>query len=71
MPAGTPLKGLNYIKGRDDPVALEEHEYPEWLWTCLDQKKAVDDLDDSAGDEFCMHTPALFFALTFAPSLPA
>ncbi|PSS25338.1 hypothetical protein M430DRAFT_47813 [Amorphotheca resinae ATCC 22711] len=52
VPAGTPLKGLNYIKGRDDPVALEEHEYPEWLWTCLDQKKAVDDLDDSAGDEF-------------------
>jgi large subunit ribosomal protein L54 len=54
-PAGTPLKGLNYFKGRDDPVALAEEEYPEWLWHCLDKKKEVDgEGDKGAGDEFCM-----------------
>jgi len=33
------MVGLNYLKGRDDPVALKEEEYPEWLWRCLDVKK--------------------------------
>jgi len=28
-PAGTILKGINYMKGKDDPVALAEEEYPE------------------------------------------
>ncbi|KAL3417513.1 54S ribosomal protein L37, mitochondrial [Phlyctema vagabunda] len=51
-PAGVPLKGLNYLKGRDDPVALPEEEYPEWLWHCLDVKKSEGALDESMGDEF-------------------
>lgn len=52
--AGTPLNGLNYIKGKTDPVALADEEYPEWLWNCLEvQKKAADTADDEAGDEFC------------------
>ncbi len=52
--AGTPLNGLNYIKGKTDPVALADEEYPEWLWDCLDvQKKDSDAADDDAGDEFC------------------
>ncbi|TGO56155.1 hypothetical protein BOTNAR_0229g00210 [Botryotinia narcissicola] len=42
IPAGTILQGLNFLKGRDDPVALKEEEYPEWLWHCLDEKKAAD-----------------------------
>ncbi|KAL2070967.1 hypothetical protein VTL71DRAFT_13993 [Oculimacula yallundae] len=49
--AGTPLKGLNYMKGRDDPVALAEEEYPDWLWRCLDKK--VDEVEGGeGGDEF-------------------
>lgn len=47
------MKGLNYFKGRDDPVALAEEEYPEWLWRCLDKKKEVDgEGDKGLGDEF-------------------
>jgi large subunit ribosomal protein L54 len=45
------------MKDRDDPVALEEHEYPEWLWRCLDVKKDSDALDEGAGDEFCTQPP--------------
>lgn len=26
VPAGTPLKGLNYFKNKEDPIALEDHE---------------------------------------------
>lgn len=51
---GTVLNGLNYFKGKTDPVALRDDEYPEWLWACLDvQKKASSDVDADAGDEFC------------------
>lgn len=49
--AGTRMTGLNYLKGRDDPVALKEEEYPEWLWRCLDAKKE-EDLGEAL-DEFC------------------
>ena len=58
-PPGTVLNGLNYFKGKTDPVALPDNEYPEWLWTCLDvQKKADAEEDADAGDEFCT-SPAL------------
>lgn len=56
-PAGTILKGLNYLKGRDDPTALAEEEYPEWLWKCLDVDKKGKDGDELEGDEFCMSMP--------------
>lgn len=55
-PAGTPLKGLNYLKGREDPLALPEEEYPDWLWRCLDEKKS-DDPTALEGDEFCTSAP--------------
>ncbi|KAK3044198.1 hypothetical protein LTS18_001914 [Coniosporium uncinatum] len=32
VPAGTPLKGLNFMKGKQDPVAMKDEEYPSWLW---------------------------------------
>ncbi|CZR65907.1 related to mitochondrial ribosomal protein L37p [Phialocephala subalpina] len=51
-PAGTPMRGINYMKGKDDPVALKEEEYPEWLWRCLDVKKADDGEGGVEGDEF-------------------
>ncbi|KAJ1959342.1 hypothetical protein GGI12_004385 [Dipsacomyces acuminosporus] len=34
---GTVLKGLNIYKDGKDPVALKDEEYPEWLWTLLDE----------------------------------
>ncbi|EPX70970.1 ribosomal protein subunit L37 [Schizosaccharomyces octosporus yFS286] len=34
--AGTILKNLNIKAGGVDPVAKEDNEYPEWLWTLLD-----------------------------------
>lgn len=36
-PAGTPLKGLNILKGQDNVVALADEEYPDWLWEVLDK----------------------------------
>ncbi|GAA5832072.1 hypothetical protein JCM11251_002807 [Rhodosporidiobolus azoricus] len=36
-PAGTVMKGLNYIKDGQDPVALEDSEYPAWLWTLANE----------------------------------
>jgi large subunit ribosomal protein L54 len=54
VPKGTILKGLNYIKGRDDPVALGEEEYPDWLWHVLDVKKDTEGSAAEEGDEFCM-----------------
>lgn len=54
---GTVLNGLNYFKGKTDPVALRDDEYPEWLWSCLDtQKKTSSDSDADMGDEFCTLT---------------
>lgn len=48
--AGTPLKGLNFIKGKQDPVALEDNEYPAWLWTVL-EKSAANKNSGSGADE--------------------
>ena len=46
-PAGTVLN-LKVFKKGDDPVAKEDSEYPEWLWTMLDPKdnlKAIQNED--------------------------
>ncbi|KAK4703304.1 large subunit ribosomal protein L54, partial [Phenoliferia sp. Uapishka_3] len=34
-PAGTKIAGLNILKNGSDVVALEDHEYPSWLWTLV------------------------------------
>ncbi|KFA78180.1 hypothetical protein S40288_01400 [Stachybotrys chartarum IBT 40288] len=50
---GTVLKGLNYTKGGQDPVALKDEEYPEWLWSCLEVTQRVStDADNANADEF-------------------
>jgi len=51
-PAGQALSGINYIKGKPDPVALEESEYPEWLWHVLDGKPLDEGAENADGDEF-------------------
>ncbi|KAI8330353.1 mitochondrial ribosomal protein L37-domain-containing protein [Chlamydoabsidia padenii] len=38
-PAGVTLKGISFLKDGKDPVALEDTEYPMWLWDLLDEKK--------------------------------
>ncbi|CEP23000.1 unnamed protein product [Cyberlindnera jadinii] len=42
--AGTSLN-LKVKKSGEDPVALEDSEYPEWLWTVLDPKAQQAKLD--------------------------
>jgi len=36
---GTQMLGLNYFRNKADPIALEDNEYPEWLWSLLDSSK--------------------------------
>ena len=52
VPAGTVLKGINFIKGAQDPIALEDDEYPEWLWRALERKRDGDKADEIDGDLF-------------------
>lgn len=40
VPAGTVLKGLNFYKDKQDPVAMADEEYPAWLWRVLDKTSA-------------------------------
>jgi hypothetical protein len=54
VPAGTPLRGLNFVKGQNDPVAMEDHEYPAWLWDVL-RKEEVKGEDGAEGDLFGRH----------------
>ena len=57
VPAGTVLKGLNFMKNKQDPVALEDHEYPAWLWTALEKKADATGSPgkDAEGDLFCAY----------------
>ncbi|CAE6502105.1 unnamed protein product [Rhizoctonia solani] len=41
-PANTNLAGLAWLKGQPPVLALEDSEYPTWLWTLLDEKKPGD-----------------------------
>lgn len=36
VPEGTVLKGCNVRKNGEDPVALADDQYPDWLWEVLD-----------------------------------
>mmetsp|Transcript_16135 Transcript_16135/g.23735 ORF Transcript_16135/g.23735 Transcript_16135/m.23735 type:complete len:98 (-) Transcript_16135:167-460(-) len=31
MKPGSPIKGLNFFKGKNAPVALQRSEYPDWV----------------------------------------
>ena len=39
VPKGQTLTGINFLKDGKDPVALDDTEYPDWLWDLLDEKK--------------------------------
>ena len=51
IPAGTVLKGLNFMKNKQDPVALEDEEYPGWLWGVLEDVKSNKGRGKDEGDE--------------------
>lgn len=51
--AGTPLKGLNFEKNKQDPVALADDEYPSWLWTILERQEGAKGDAGAVGDLFC------------------
>ena len=52
IPAGQVLKGLNFLKNAQDPVALEDEEYPEWLWSALERKGEGEKGEGVEGDLF-------------------
>jgi large subunit ribosomal protein L54 len=52
IPAGMPLKGLNFEKNKQDPVALADDEYPAWLWTILQRQEKTAE-GAGQGDLFC------------------
>ncbi|KAK5706633.1 hypothetical protein LTR97_001623 [Elasticomyces elasticus] len=52
VPAGTVLRGLNFMKNKQDPVAMEDHEYPDWLWDVLAEKEGQADSGVNEGDLF-------------------
>ncbi|KAI1622823.1 mitochondrial ribosomal protein L37-domain-containing protein [Exophiala viscosa] len=41
VPGGVELKGLAYTKALPRITAMEDDEYPSWLWTLLDDKNAA------------------------------
>ena len=57
VPAGTVLKGLGYIKGKDAPIAKEDHEYPDWLWGLLDSQKESRKEGAQEGDLYGLSLP--------------
>ncbi|CAK4032381.1 Hypothetical predicted protein [Lecanosticta acicola] len=52
VPAGTVLKGLNFMKNKEDPVALDDKEYPDWLWSALEKSKPEATEGGAEGDLF-------------------
>lgn len=68
VPAGTPLKGLNFEKNKQDPVALADDEYPAWLWTILQRQETTGDAG-AVGDLFCKSMPCKYSAylLSYLP----
>jgi large subunit ribosomal protein L54 len=57
VPAGALLTGLAYVKGADPPAAMEDDEYPAWLWGLLDETKGDGAADgaEERGDSYCEH----------------
>jgi hypothetical protein len=60
------LKGLNFLKNKSDPIAMEDSEYPPWLWTIL-QKQDKKAAEGAAGDLFCMSLPSPPYIITSHP----
>lgn len=56
--AGQELKGLGYTKAVPVIKAMEDHEYPDWLWTLLDDNaKAGEAAVDLSGEFLLVSDP--------------
>ena len=54
VPGGAVLKGLGFFKNKDPPLAMEDHEYPDWLWSLLQtSQKAKSKTGDGEADLYC------------------
>jgi len=47
---GAELRNINYIKGSPPVLAMEDDEYPEWLWTLLTPKASAIEGQLAKGD---------------------
>ncbi len=45
-PKGTVLKGINVFQGKKDPVAKDDQEYPQWLFSLLDKPQVQQPHDE-------------------------
>lgn len=45
VPEGARLAGCNVYKNKEDPTALADTEYPDWLWDILDPEAQQRKLD--------------------------
>ena len=63
MPAGTVLKGLSFMKNKPDVVAMEDGEYPNWLWGILEEVDGTggQGKEGGEGDLFCMFLSSLVY----------
>ncbi len=64
--AGTILRGLGYIRGKESILAKPDGEYPDWLWGILDTTSSpssksgkVGEGVDGEGDFFCKFISSL------------
>lgn len=40
------------MKRESDPLAMEDHDYPDWLWRILEDKQAAEE-SGTDGDIYC------------------
>ena len=59
---GKSLKALAWLKGKDPPMALQEDEYPAWLWTLLDEQKSN---SKEAGATFNQYRKSALYCRTY------
>jgi len=64
-PAGTVLKGLNFYKDKQDPVAMADEEYPAWLWGVLDKGKGGVEAKGAGVDEGDLYGESFVFCFVF------
>lgn len=41
IPGGEELRGIGYLKAKPKIMAKEDDEYPDWLWTLLDEPRTT------------------------------
>ncbi|KAJ6631116.1 mitochondrial ribosomal protein L37-domain-containing protein [Mycena sp. CBHHK59/15] len=46
----TVINGVNYLKGQPPILALPDDQYPEWLWTVLEERVWPDDGPGGRGE---------------------